>query len=118
MGDIIVVRPGSALWRRLGLRRAARSIPHRSGSRGLHPQAYSVELSRVLSKYPHETERNLQRILDHAEHSAVLIFDEDDALFGHSTPAVDARTCPDGLRGCVHLSRADFLVAIASMRHH
>lgn len=118
MGDIIVVRPGSALRRRLGLRRAAASVSHRPNARGLHPQACAIDLSRVLSKYLHETERNLQRVLDQAAHSDVLIYDDADALFGHAPPGVRTRPCPDGLRGCVHLSRDAFVASIGSMRHH
>jgi SpoVK/Ycf46/Vps4 family AAA+-type ATPase len=43
---------------------------------------YRVDLSRV-SKYIGETEKNLRRIFDAADYgSAVLLFDEADALFG------------------------------------
>jgi SpoVK/Ycf46/Vps4 family AAA+-type ATPase len=45
----------------------------------------------VVSKYIGETERNLARIFDEAEHSgAVLFFDEADALFGKRSEVKDA----------------------------
>ena len=44
---------------------------------------YRIDLSQVVSKYIGETEKNLKRIFDAAEGgSAVLLFDEADALFG------------------------------------
>ena len=44
---------------------------------------YRVDLSRVVSKYIGETEKNLRRVFDAAEEGgAVLLFDEADALFG------------------------------------
>ncbi|MES2100911.1 MAG: ATP-binding protein [Pseudomonadota bacterium] len=44
---------------------------------------YRIDLSAVVSKYIGETEKNLKRVFDAAEDSsAVLLFDEADALFG------------------------------------
>ncbi|MEO9964783.1 MAG: ATP-binding protein [Reichenbachiella sp.] len=44
---------------------------------------YRVDLSLVVSKYIGETEKNLSRIFDMAEHKKwILFFDEADALFG------------------------------------
>jgi ATPase family associated with various cellular activities (AAA). len=118
MGDIIVVRPGTALWRRLSFRRPALAARHRAGARGLHPQTYAVDLGQVLSKYIHETEKNLHRLFEHAERADVLVYDDADALFGHgSAAAAVTMPCPDGLRGCVHLTREEFLGAVAHMRH-
>ena len=52
---------------------------------------YKIDLSRVVSKYIGETEKNLSRIFDEAEHSnAILFFDEADALFGKRTEISDA----------------------------
>ena len=52
---------------------------------------YRVDLSRVVSKYIGETERNLSRIFDAAEAGhAVLLFDEADALFGKRTEVKDS----------------------------
>ena len=48
-----------------------------------------IGLSRVVSKYVGETEKNLDSALDAAERSdATLLFDESDALFGRD-PAPD-----------------------------
>ena len=44
---------------------------------------YKIDLSQVVSKYIGETEKNLRRVFDAAEEgSAILLFDEADALFG------------------------------------
>jgi hypothetical protein len=50
-----------------------------------------VDLSRVVSKYIGETEKNLGRVFDAAEDgAAVLLFDEADALFGKRTEVRDS----------------------------
>jgi hypothetical protein len=55
-------------------------------------EAYRVDLAGVVSKYIGETEKNLARVFDAAEHAnAVLLFDEADALFGKRSPVTDAR---------------------------
>ena len=47
---------------------------------------YKIDLSMVVSKYIGETEKNLSRIFDLAEHKNwILFFDEADALFGKRT---------------------------------
>ncbi len=52
---------------------------------------YRIDLSAVAAKYIGETEKNLQRIIDEAEHSnALLFFDEADALFGKRSQVHDA----------------------------
>jgi hypothetical protein len=52
---------------------------------------FRVDLSRVVSKYIGETERNLGRVFDAAEAGqAVLLFDEADALFGKRTEVKDS----------------------------
>ena len=57
---------------------AARCIAHR-----LRLPLYRIDLSRVVSKYIGETEKNLGQIFDAAEKGgAILLFDEADALFG------------------------------------
>lgn len=49
---------------------------------GLGVDLYRVDMSRVVSKYIGETEKNLRRVFDAATGSgAVLLFDEADALF-------------------------------------
>jgi len=49
-------------------------------------ELFRVDLSRIVSKYVGETEKNLGRAFDEAENSqAVLLFDEADALFARRT---------------------------------
>ena len=53
---------------------------------------YKVDLSLIVSKYIGETEKNLARVFDLAEHKRwILFFDEADALFGKRTRVDDAR---------------------------
>jgi len=52
---------------------------------------FRVDLSRVVSKYIGETEKNLSRLFDKAENKDwILFFDEADALFGKRTDIRDA----------------------------
>ncbi|MHA6622521.1 ATP-binding protein [Pseudonocardia sp. DLS-67] len=52
---------------------------------------FRIDLSRVVSKYIGETEKNLARLFDKAEHKDwILFFDEADALFGKRTEIRDA----------------------------
>jgi SpoVK/Ycf46/Vps4 family AAA+-type ATPase len=52
---------------------------------------YFIDLSRVVSKYIGETEKNLGRVFDAAEAGgAVLLFDEADALFGKRSEVRDS----------------------------
>lgn len=52
---------------------------------------FRIDLSRVVSKYIGETEKNLSRLFDKAEHKEwILFFDEADALFGKRTDIRDA----------------------------
>ena len=52
---------------------------------------YRIDLASVVSKYIGETEKNLSRVFDAAEHSgAVLLFDEADALFGKRSEVKDS----------------------------
>ena len=52
---------------------------------------YKIELSQVVSKYIGETEKNLARVFDQAQHKGwILFFDEADALFGKRTQTKDA----------------------------
>lgn len=47
---------------------------------------YRIDLSQIVSKYIGETEKNLAKVFDKAEHSEwILFFDEADALFGSRT---------------------------------
>ena len=52
---------------------------------------YCIDLSRVVSKYIGETEKNLRRVFEAAEQSgAILLFDEADALFGKRSEVKDS----------------------------
>ncbi len=52
---------------------------------------YKIDLSQVVSKYIGETEKNLDRIFNAAEHAnAILFFDEADALFGKRSEVRDS----------------------------
>lgn len=53
---------------------------------------YRIDLSRVVSKFIGETERNLGRIFDEADGAGgvILLFDEADALFGKRTEVRDS----------------------------
>ena len=54
-------------------------------------EVYKVDLSLVVSKYIGETEKNLSRIFDAAQHKGwLLFFDEADALFGKRSDTKDA----------------------------
>jgi ATPase family associated with various cellular activities (AAA) len=52
---------------------------------------YRIDLSMLVSKYIGETEKNLARVFDRAQHENwILFFDEADALFGKRTSASSA----------------------------
>jgi hypothetical protein len=52
---------------------------------------YRIDLSLIISKYIGETEKNLSKIFDRAEHKKwILFFDEADALFGKRTQVKDS----------------------------
>lgn len=60
-------------------------------ARQLQLDLYRVDLSRVVSKYIGETEKNLGQLFDEAHRSgAMLFFDEADALFGKRSEVKDA----------------------------
>ncbi len=55
-------------------------------ARELDMELFRVDLSRVVSKWVGETEKNLSRVFDEAERSsAILLFDEADSLFAKRT---------------------------------
>jgi hypothetical protein len=57
----------------------------------LHLEIYKIDLSQVISKYIGETEKNLHEIFSEALlSSAILFFDEADALFGKRSEVRDA----------------------------
>lgn len=52
---------------------------------------YKVDLSLVVSKYIGETEKNLAKVFDQAQHKGwILFFDEADALFGKRSETKDS----------------------------
>jgi hypothetical protein len=52
---------------------------------------YRIDLSKVVSKWIGETEKNLASLFDHARHQDwILFFDEADSLFGRRTESRDA----------------------------
>ena len=52
---------------------------------------YKIDLSLVISKYIGETEKNLAKVFDQAQHKGwILFFDEADALFGKRTETKDS----------------------------
>lgn len=52
---------------------------------------YRIDLSQVVNKYIGETEKNLKKLFDAAEEgSAILLFDEADALFGKRSEVKDS----------------------------
>lgn len=60
-------------------------------ARELDVQVLRIDLSRVVSKYLGETEKNLAAVFAEAEQSgAVLLFDEADALFGKRSDVRDS----------------------------
>ena len=63
-------------------------------ARTLGLELYQIDLSRVMSKWIGETEKNLARVFDAAETGhVVLLFDEADALLGRRT--ADVRSAND-----------------------
>ncbi len=54
-------------------------------------EIYKVDLSKVISKYIGESEKNLGEVFDSAKRSnVILLFDETDALFGKRTEVKDS----------------------------
>ena len=71
---------------RVGVLLAAQTL-----ARDLEKDLYRIDLSAVVSEYIGETEKNLRRIFDSAKSSsAILFFDEADALFGKRTRVKDS----------------------------
>ena len=55
-------------------------------------ELYRADLSRIVSKYIGETEKNLSNLFDEAEKSnSILLFDETDALFSQRTNIKDSK---------------------------
>ena len=66
-----------------------------------------MDISRVVSKWIGETEKNLAVVFEIAERQAVLFFDEADALFGRRTEVTDAHDRYANLETAYLLSRLE-----------
>lgn len=88
----------------------------------LNVDLLQVDLSRVVSKWIGETEKNLAQVFDEAEKvKAVLFFDEADALFGKRTEVADAHDRYANLETAYLLSRLeqfDGLAVLATNFRH
>ena len=70
---------------------AGTTLAARAVAAALSADLLRVDLSRVVSKWIGETEKNLAAVFDTAERTqAVLLLDEADALFGTRTEVSDA----------------------------
>jgi SpoVK/Ycf46/Vps4 family AAA+-type ATPase len=73
-----------------------------------------VDISRVVSKWIGETEKNLADVFDAAERAdAVLVFDEADALFGRRTEVSDAHDRYANLETAYLLARLERFEGLA-----
>ena len=73
-----------------------------------------IDLSRVVSKYIGETEKNLSEVFDAAEgFGAVLLIDEADALFGKRTSVKDAQDRYANIETNYLLQRLESFVGVA-----
>lgn len=90
-GAKIAPRPGiSALF--AGESGTGKTMSAEVIARDLGLLMYKIDLSAVVSKYIGETEKNLSVIFEEAQaSSAILFFDEADALFGKRSEVKDAR---------------------------
>ncbi|MCX5357769.1 ATP-binding protein [Streptomyces sp. NBC_00124] len=84
---------------------------------------FAVDLSRVVSKYVGETEKNLARVFDAAtDTDAVLFFDEADALFGKRSEVRDAHDRYANIEIAYLLQRMEqyegLAVLATNLRHH
>jgi SpoVK/Ycf46/Vps4 family AAA+-type ATPase len=91
-------------------------------ARKLEVTLYRIDLGAVVSRYIGETEKNLRRLFDEAEDSsAILFFDEADALFGKRSEVKNshdryANLGLNFLRDCVKNFQG--LIILSCKRHH
>jgi hypothetical protein len=86
-------------------------------------EVWRVDLSRLVSKYIGETEKNLGRLFDVAETRGwILFFDEADALFGKRTGVSDAHDRYANQEVSYLLQRveayAGVVILASNLRHH
>lgn len=83
-------------------------------ARALGVDLLLVDVSRVVSKWIGETEKNLSEVFDAAERAqAVLLFDEADALFGRRTEVSDAHDRYANLETAYLLTRLERFEGLA-----
>ena len=83
-------------------------------ARELDAQVLRIDLSRVVSKYIGETEKNLAAVFAEAEQSgAVLLFDEADALFGKRSDVRDSHDRYANVEASYLLQRIEALDGLA-----
>ena len=83
-------------------------------ARALGTDLLMVDISRVVSKWIGETEKNLAEVFEVAERTqAVLLFDEADALFGRRTEVSDAHDRYANLETAYLLSRLERFEGLA-----
>ena len=81
---------------------------------GLKRDLYRVDLSKIVSKYIGETEKNLSRLFNAAESAGVILFfDEADALFGKRSEVKDAHDCYANLEISYLLQRLESFKGLA-----
>jgi phage tail-like protein len=74
-----------------GANKAQKALAAEAIAHDLQLDLFRVDLSRIVTKYIGETDKNLREIFDRAQDGgAVLFFDEADALFGERTEVKDA----------------------------
>jgi hypothetical protein len=103
-------RPGSRGTRLLlaGAPGTGKSLAAEAMAAELGVDLLVVDLSRLISKWLGETEKNLARVFDRAERAqAVLLFDEADALFAKRTEVADAHDRWANLETAYMLSRLE-----------
>jgi SpoVK/Ycf46/Vps4 family AAA+-type ATPase len=91
-------------------------------ARKLQVTLYRIDLGAVVSKYIGETEKNLRRLFDEAEDSsAILFFDEADALFGKRSEVKDSHDRYANLALnflCDRVKKFQGLIILSCKRHH
>jgi SpoVK/Ycf46/Vps4 family AAA+-type ATPase len=74
-----------------GADRTGKTLAAETLASSLKKDLYRIDLSKVVSKYIGETEKNLEKIFKKAENKNwILFFDEADALFGKRTEVKDS----------------------------
>ncbi len=88
-GEIVATRGRTVLF--TGSAGKRKKLAAKLLGRQYDKDVYRVDLSRLVSKYIGETEKNLEKIFDAAEmKNWILLFDEADALFGKRTDVRDS----------------------------